>query len=97
MHVLQGKKGRDLYIKVYNVRETILSDQTVQFTVRSQQGIKYIMVMVNINSNSILFEPLKSRKDEKLTIAYQQLMTRLHQAGITPRKHVLDNKASSAI
>ena len=64
MHVLQGKKERDVYIKVYNVRETIFSDQTIQFTVRSQQGNKYIMVMVDINSNGILVEPLKSRKDE---------------------------------
>ena len=28
---LRGKKERDVYMKVYNVRETIFSDQTGQF------------------------------------------------------------------
>jgi hypothetical protein len=55
---LQGKKVRDVYTKVYNVRETVFSDQTGQFPTRSQRGNKYIMVMVEIDSNAILVEPL---------------------------------------
>jgi hypothetical protein len=61
---LKGKKFRDIDIHVYNVRETIFSDQTGKFPKRSQKGYKYIMVMVKINSNAILVEPMKSRKDE---------------------------------
>ncbi len=50
------------------------------------------MVMVDINSNGILVEPMKSRKD-----AYQALMLRLKRAKIIPKKHVLDNEVSEAM
>ena len=60
---------RDVYTRVYNVRNTVFSDQTGHFPTRSQRGNKYIMVMVEINSNAILVEPLKSRKDLELTRA----------------------------
>ena len=55
------------------------------------------MVMVEIDSNAILVEPLKSRKDVELTRAYQVLMMQLNNAGIVPRKHVLDNEVSSTM
>ena len=67
---LKGKKIRDVYTRVYDVRNTVFSDQTGQFPTRSQRGNKYIMVMVKIDSNAILFEPLKSRKDPELTRSY---------------------------
>ena len=55
------------------------------------------MVMVEIDSNTILVEPLKSRKDAELTQAYHVLVMRLKNAGIVTRKHVLDNEVSSAM
>ncbi|KAL7482004.1 hypothetical protein ACHAW6_007690, partial [Cyclotella cf. meneghiniana] len=42
-------------------------------------------------------EPIKNRTDAELTRAYSVLMLRLQQAGVTPRKHVLDNEVSSAM
>ncbi len=63
---LKGKKVRDIGIHIYNVRETIFSDQTGKFPKRLQRGYKYIMVMVKIGSNAILVEPMKSRKDEEM-------------------------------
>jgi hypothetical protein len=59
-----------------------------------QQGNKYIMVMVEIDSNPILVEPMKSRKDEEMIRAYNALLLRLKQAGIVSKKHILDNKVS---
>ena len=53
--------------------------------------------MVEIDSNAILVKPLKSRKDAELTRAYHVLVMRLKNAGIVPRRHVLDNKVSSAM
>ncbi len=91
---LHGKKVRDIYTKTYRVRKTIFSNQTGQFPMRSQQGNKYIMVMVEIDSNAILVKPMKSRKDEEMIRAYNALLLRLKQAGIVPKKHVLDNKVS---
>ena len=52
------------------------------------------MVMVEIDSNAILIEPMKSRKDSEMIQAYDALLTRLRRAGITPTKHVLDNEVS---
>jgi hypothetical protein len=52
------------------------------------------MVMVEINSNAILIEPMKSRKDEEMIHAYNALLLRLKQAGIVPKKHILDNEVS---
>ena len=53
--------------------------------------------MVKIGSNAILVEPLKSRKDAKLTCAYHALVIRLKNAGIVPHKHVLNNEVSAAM
>ncbi len=91
---LHGKKVCDVYTQTYMVRETMFSNQTGQFPTRSQQGNKYIMVMVEIDSNAILVEPLKSHKDEEMIRMYNALLLRLKRAGIVPKKHVLDNKVS---
>ena len=91
---LHGKKVQDIYTKTYRVRKTMFSDQTGQFPTRSQQGNKYIMVMVEIDSNAILIEPMKSRKDDEMIRAYNALLLRLKRAGIVPKKHVLDNEVS---
>ena len=94
---MHGKKVRDIGINVFDVKETIYSDQTGQFPTRSRSGNKYIMVMVDIDSSGILVEPMKSRKDAEMIRAYNTLMSRLHSAGIVPQKHVLDNEISTAM
>jgi hypothetical protein len=52
------------------------------------------MVMVEINSNAILVEPMKSHKDEEVKRVSNALLLRLKRAGSVPKKHVLDNKVS---
>jgi hypothetical protein len=94
---LQGKKVQDMHTQVYEVRETVFTDQTGQYPTQSRSGNKYIMVMVDIDSSGILVEPLKSRKDAELHRAYTCLMTRLNRAGIFPKKHVLDNEISQTM
>ena len=49
-------------------------NQTSQFPMRLQQGNKYIMVMVETNSNTILVEPMKSCKDAQMIWAYDTLL-----------------------
>jgi hypothetical protein len=94
---MTGKKIKDVFLNVYDVRETVFTDQTDQFPHHSLAGYKYIMVMVEIDSSAILVAPLKNRTDAELTRAYASLMQRLHHAGIRPKKHVLDNEISSAM
>ena len=74
---MHDKKVRDVYVKVYNARETTFSNQTGQFPTRSKSGNKYIMVMVEIDSKSILVEPLKCPKDTELICGYNALLLRL--------------------
>ncbi len=83
---------RDIYTTMYDVHKTVFLDQTGQFLMRLQSGNKYIMVLVEINSNAILVEPMKSRKDAEIILAYNALLLRLKRAGIIPKKHVLDNE-----
>ena len=49
---LRGKKVRDIYTKVYNVRITVLFNQTGQFPKHLMHSNKYIMVLVEINTMS---------------------------------------------
>ena len=55
------------------------------------------MARVEIDSNTILIEPLKSMKDIELTQAYTAMVLRLKQAVIVPKKYILDNEVSDAI
>ena len=71
---MKGKKVRDVYVKVYDARETTFLYQTGQFPTQSKQCNKYIMVMVEVDSNAILVEPLKSCKDAKLICGYKSLL-----------------------
>ena len=103
------KKKRDVYIKIYDVEEfrttrlpkeiknTNYSDQTGQFLKVSLCNNKYIMIMGEIDSNAILVEPVKSRKDGKIKHAYEHLLLCLKQTGVQPKKHVLDNKVSESM
>ncbi|EJK51550.1 hypothetical protein THAOC_29271 [Thalassiosira oceanica] len=94
---LRGRRERDIFVKVYDARQTVYSDQTGKFPKRSQSGNVYIMVMVDIDSNGIFVEPMKSRKDDEMQRAYRKLMNRLKRAGVVPKKHVMDNEVSESM
>jgi hypothetical protein len=76
------------------VHETMFSNQTSKFPAQSLQGNQYIMVMVEIDSNTILVKPMKNRKDAEMIRAYNALLLQLNWVGIVPKKHVLDNEVS---
>ena len=94
--MLRDKKVRDVYTKVYDVRKTVFSDQTYHFPTQSQRGNKYIMVMVEIDSNAILVEPLIIQKYQDPTRAYRTMMLRLKRSGIIPKIYILDIEVSEA-
>ena len=56
-----NKKEQDVYIEVYEPKDTIHSNQTGKFLVQSQAGHSYIMLMVHVDFNAVLAEPMKSR------------------------------------
>jgi hypothetical protein len=89
---LHGKKVHIVYTQT--VQETTFSNQTGQFSIQSLRGNKYIMIIVEIDRNAILVEPMKNRKDDKMIRAYNALLLQLKRAGIVPKKHVLDDEVS---
>ena len=57
------------------MRGTVYSDQTGRFPKKSRSNKKYIMVMIEIDSNCVLVEAMSRRKDDKMQRAYLALFT----------------------
>lgn len=81
---LLSKKNRDVYIKMvdnWDMKNTIYSNKTGKFPVKSRAGNRYIMVMVEIDSNYILVKPMKNKTDDKMIATYQKLLKRIKRTG----------------
>ena len=50
------------------------TDQTGQFPKKSSRGNQYVMVLAEIDSNTILAEPMKNRTSGEIIRAYQVLI-----------------------
>ena len=73
------------------------SDQTGMFPCVSSRGFKYIFVMYDYDSNSILTEPIKNRNENELIRAFNKLHDYLTKHGCKPKFHKLDNECSIAL
>jgi hypothetical protein len=92
-----GKRTQFVYAAIVpapNESGQICTNQTGCFPVTSRRGNKYIMILYDYNSNSILAEPMKSRTDNKIIRSYQALHDRLIAASLKPQLQKLDNEAS---
>jgi hypothetical protein len=87
---------RDFLITVYNLRNTIYTDQTGKFPHISSLGNQYIMILHNVDSNSSWAEAIKSNTKGKLILAQQRALARMKRCGIVPTHQILDNQASAA-
>ena len=92
-----NKKERDVYIHIWDEKGTVYSDQPGKFPVRSTRGFRYKMIMVHIDSNEVLAEPMKNRSAAEMIRAYLALIARVRRAGFVVTKHVLDNKCSDKL
>ena len=92
------KKHRDIFVRVIDLQdefqEKIYTDQTGKFPVRSSQGNQYLMIMCEMDSDAILFEPMRDRTAGEMVKIYQRLVDRLNTCGIFLRHQVLNNKIS---
>ncbi len=52
------------------------------------------MVLTHIDSNAIFTEAMKNRTAGEMIRVYQVLINRLLQAGVTPKRHILDKECS---
>ncbi len=86
----------DIFICIYKLKKTMYSNQTGRFPQVSSLGNKYIMVIHNVDSNSLWAEALKDNTGNKLILAQAQALARMRKVGIVPKHQVLDNQASTA-
>ncbi len=85
-------------MKTFNAEEAMYTDQTGRFPANSSSGHKYIMVLVEIDSNFIDAEPMKSKTEDAMINAYLTLWKRLAATKtVKPKMHTLDNEASEKI
>ena len=87
-----NKKERDVFIKIWDVEETVHSNQIGKFWVQSQTRNKYIMIMTHIDSSAVLAEPTKKRTAKEMIRAYCALLAKLRTAGFASTKHTLNNE-----
>ena len=52
------------------------------------------MVLVEIDSNAILVEPMTSKKDAEIQQAYLKLLQRLKHQRVQAKNHIIDNECS---
>jgi hypothetical protein len=62
----------------------------------SSLGNKYIMVIHNVDSNSLWAEALKDNTGSKLILARAQALEQMQKVSIVLKYQVLDNQASAA-
>ena len=54
-------KKKDIFISIYNPRDTIYTDQTGKFPHASSRGYNYQMIIHKIDGNSTWVEPMKNK------------------------------------
>ena len=79
-----------------DLKEDVHTDQTGKFPHLSSKGNRYIMVAHNIDANYVFMDTMKNRSEIQMTACYQKFFSRMKKAGLTLRKHILDNEASAA-
>jgi hypothetical protein len=88
------RKLNDIFVKIYELAETIHTDQTGAFLVASQRGYQYIMIGIHIDANYIFCETMKNRTEGKMINAYQKMVDLMQIAGLGLKHHRLDNECS---
>ena len=87
-------KHNDVYFHVWDMSETIYSDDTGAFPYISQFGKKIIMIAIHVDANYIFAETMKNKSDGERIHAYQKIIDRMKKAKLGLRKHILDNEIS---
>jgi hypothetical protein len=92
-HLQASTKMHHIFINVFDIKDkavrTIYTNQPGRFPKKSSKGNQYVM-----DSSAILVEATKNPTAGKMICAYQGLINQLLQAGIIPKRHILDNECS---
>ena len=58
------RKQNEIYVRVNQFKDTIYTNQTGKSPITSSRGHKYIMIMCEIDENTVLVEPMKKKTEE---------------------------------
>jgi hypothetical protein len=95
-HLIKQKEAIILFFDLSNEAEGLMyTNQTGRFPTKPSCGHQYIMVLIEIDSNTILVKAMKNCTTGEMIRAYQVLVDHLCSAGVTPKMHILDNKCSA--
>ena len=78
----------------YSYSDLTFIDLTGQFTVQSDIGNNYILVIYHYYANNILTTPLKNRTGTYTLNSITKSHDKLGKKGLTPRLHIMDNEVS---
>jgi hypothetical protein len=85
-------KQKEAIIKTYDLsnkaERLMYTNQTGKFPKKLSRGYQYIMVLIEIDRYAILVEAMKKRLAGEMIQAYQVLVERLRNAGLTPKMHI---------
>lgn len=84
------------FVKMFNVHNTMYTDQTGHLQFLSNHGNKLIMLLFEVDGNDIAVEPMKDSTDMLLIQAYKTLWVQIAAtAKVWPMMHIMDNKVSA--
>ena len=86
-----------VFAKSYELTKLICSDQTGRFPITSSKGNKYLMIILDYDSNAIISQPLPSRSQQHLLQAFSKIHEKLKNAGRNPTFVRLDNEAPKVL
>jgi hypothetical protein len=92
----QGIKTQYVYAATIDAGQ-IYTDQAGRFPVVSSRGNKYIMILYDYDSNTILTQPIKDGTAQELLRAFKVMEQELVACGLTPKLMKLDNEASTLL
>ena len=77
-------KRKEIFIKLVDFEDAlhnkIFSDQTGTFPYRSSQGMRYVMVVLECDTNYIMVEGMRDQMAGKMVQAYQRIIDRLAES-----------------
>jgi hypothetical protein len=86
-----------IYVKAIEATGQIYTNQTGRFPTTSSRGNKYVMFLYDYDSNTILAEPLKSKSEGEMILAYTTLHEYLSDRSLKPRLYKLDNECPAGL
>ena len=87
----------EYFSKIIKPTRKVFSDQMGRFSITSSKRNKYIMVVYDYDSNTILVEPLKSKSATNHLTAIIKMYKFLQSRGIQPKICIIDNKCSKLV